>query len=417
MAVDGVPDDTSRRRPRVLVVGAGFAGFHCLPDAGEPAAAGGRPTGRGEPRGLHALRAAAARGRGGDPGAAPSHGAAARARCPTYPGPALGDVAAIDLAARTCTLVDVERRSRTLTWDTTGWSWPAARVTRLLSVPGVTDHAHRLQVVARGRVPARSRHAPARAGRAGRPTPPSGRRGPPSSSWAPGTPGPRWPPRASCLTESLGGVTSRRCRPARCAGCCSISPPGCCRAQPRLSAPALRVLRRRGVDVRTRDHAQRGPPATCVRLADGTEIPTRTVVWCVGVRPIRWWTAVGLPTREGRVVVDERLGVSGHRDVYAAGDVAAVPDPSRPGEITTMTAQHARGRADWPRSTSPHRSGTGCPTATDTRTGDSWSISAARRPSPTPSTCVSRARWPRPSPAATTWRPCRPGGPGWPRTG
>ena len=30
MAVDGVPDDTSRRRPRVLVVGAGFAGFHCL---------------------------------------------------------------------------------------------------------------------------------------------------------------------------------------------------------------------------------------------------------------------------------------------------------------------------------------------------------------------------------------------------
>lgn len=52
--------------------------------------------------------------------------------------------------------------------------------------------------------------------------------------------------------------------------------------------------------------------------------------------------AVGLPTREGCVVVDGFLGVSGHRDVYAAGDVAAVPDPSRPGEITTMPAQHAQ---------------------------------------------------------------------------
>jgi len=60
------------------------------------------------------------------------------------------------------------------------------------------------------------------------------------------------------------------------------------------------------------------------------------------VRPDPLVEAVGLQTREGRVVVDERLGVPGHRDVYVAGDVAAVPDPGRPGEITTMTAQHAQ---------------------------------------------------------------------------
>jgi NADH dehydrogenase len=40
-------------------------------------------------------------------------------------------------------------------------------------------------------------------------------------------------------------------------------------------------------------------------------------------------------------VVDEFLSVPGHPDVYACGDAAAVPDLTRPGEITGMTAQHA----------------------------------------------------------------------------
>jgi NADH dehydrogenase len=39
--------------------------------------------------------------------------------------------------------------------------------------------------------------------------------------------------------------------------------------------------------------------------------------------------------------------VPGHPDVFACGDAAAVPDLTRPGEITAMTAQHAvrQGRA------------------------------------------------------------------------
>jgi NADH dehydrogenase len=110
---------------------------------------------------------------------------------------------------------------------------------------------------------------------------------------------------------------------------------------PSLSAPALRVLRRRGVDVRLRTTVSEVTD-TCARLSDGTQIPTRTVVWCVGVRPDPLVEATGLPAREGRVVVDDHLAVPGHADVYAAGDVAAVPDPGRPGEITTMTAQHAQ---------------------------------------------------------------------------
>jgi NADH dehydrogenase len=42
-----------------------------------------------------------------------------------------------------------------------------------------------------------------------------------------------------------------------------------------------------------------------------------------------------------RLVVDEFMAVPGADGVYDCGDCAAVPDLTRPGEITGMTAQHA----------------------------------------------------------------------------
>src|SRR5918997_677788 len=50
---------------------------------------------------------------------------------------------------------------------------------------------------------------------------------------------------------------------------------------------------------------------------------------------------VELPTQKGRLVVDAQLTVPGHPDLFACGDAAAVPDLTRPGEVTAMTAQHA----------------------------------------------------------------------------
>jgi NADH dehydrogenase len=52
--------------------------------------------------------------------------------------------------------------------------------------------------------------------------------------------------------------------------------------------------------------------------------------------------ALGLETVKGRIVVDEFLTVPGHPDVFAAGDAAAVPDLTQPGQLTAMTAQHAQ---------------------------------------------------------------------------
>jgi NADH dehydrogenase len=51
---------------------------------------------------------------------------------------------------------------------------------------------------------------------------------------------------------------------------------------------------------------------------------------------------LGLETKKGRLVVDEYLNVPGFPEVFACGDAAAVPNLTRPGEVTPMTAQHAQ---------------------------------------------------------------------------
>lgn len=108
----------------------------------------------------------------------------------------------------------------------------------------------------------------------------------------------------------------------------------------RLGRTADEVLRSRGVEVLMKtsvDHAD----AKGVTLTDGQSVPARTLVWCVGVRPDPLVADLGLETAKGRLVVTERLNVPGRDDVFACGDAAAVPDLTRPGRYTAMTAQHA----------------------------------------------------------------------------
>ncbi|MFI1393551.1 NAD(P)/FAD-dependent oxidoreductase [Streptomyces sp. NPDC020681] len=108
----------------------------------------------------------------------------------------------------------------------------------------------------------------------------------------------------------------------------------------RLSTTADRVLRRRGVEVRTGTSVQEATSAG-VLLDDGEFIGTRTLVWCVGVRPDPLVSDLGLPVERGRLLVEPHLAVAGHPEVFACGDAAAVPDATRPGQFTPMTAQHA----------------------------------------------------------------------------
>ncbi|MER6529528.1 NAD(P)/FAD-dependent oxidoreductase [Streptomyces sp. NPDC001508] len=108
----------------------------------------------------------------------------------------------------------------------------------------------------------------------------------------------------------------------------------------RLSRTADRVLRQRGVEVRMGTSVQEATHDG-VRLTDGEFIATRTLVWCVGVRPDPLVEDVGRPLERGRLVVDPCLQVPGHPEVFACGDAAAVPDLEHPGKLTPMTAQHA----------------------------------------------------------------------------
>jgi NADH dehydrogenase len=109
----------------------------------------------------------------------------------------------------------------------------------------------------------------------------------------------------------------------------------------RLSRAAARILRERGVDLRLGVSVQEATDEG-VWLTDGSFVATRSLIWCVGVRPDPLVESLGLPTIRGRLIVDEYLNVPGHPEVYACGDAAAVPDLTRPCKITPMTAQHAQ---------------------------------------------------------------------------
>ncbi|WP_406005913.1 NAD(P)/FAD-dependent oxidoreductase [Streptomyces sp. NBC_00637] len=108
----------------------------------------------------------------------------------------------------------------------------------------------------------------------------------------------------------------------------------------RLSRTADRVLRERGVEVRMGTSVKEAT-SDGVLLTDGEFVGTRTLAWCVGVRPDPLAESLGLPMERGRLLVEPTLQVPGRPEVFACGDAAAVPDLEKPGEYTPMTAQHA----------------------------------------------------------------------------
>ncbi|MBW4716933.1 NAD(P)/FAD-dependent oxidoreductase [Saccharothrix obliqua] len=313
-------------KPRVLVVGTGFAGYHCLRalERALPAHAADLVAVNPTDYMLYVPLLPEVAGGTLDPRrvAVPLRTALPRTRL------VQAHATSVDLTARTCTVIDVEGRSQVLGWDRIVLT--AGSVTRLLSVPGVAEHAFGFKSVAeavylRDHV-LRQVELAEQTGDDDRAT---------FVVVGAGYTGTELVAQGQRLTEAAA-----RGRPVRwvLVDMAKRVLPG---LSERLSRPALEVLRKRGVDVRLETSVAE-VTETCAKLTDGTEIPTRTVVWCVGVRPDPLVESVELPTEKGRLVVGEDLAVPGRRDVFAAGDMASVPDVFNGGQPTPMTAQHAQ---------------------------------------------------------------------------
>ncbi len=97
-----------------------------------------------------------------------------------------------------------------------------------------------------------------------------------------------------------------------------------------LRSYAARALRRRGVDLRLNTTVAEVTP-TQVRLTDGEVIDTRTVIWATGVTAHQVVSTWGLPQgRGGRISVGPDMRVVGCEDVFCIGDVAGDADSPLP---------------------------------------------------------------------------------------
>ncbi|MEU4264584.1 NAD(P)/FAD-dependent oxidoreductase [Streptomyces argenteolus] len=109
----------------------------------------------------------------------------------------------------------------------------------------------------------------------------------------------------------------------------------------KLGASALEILRRRGIEVSLGvSVAEAGPDK--VTFTDGRVLPCRTLIWTAGVAASPLVATLDAETVRGRLAVTPEMQVPGVNGVFALGDSAAVPDLTKgDGAICPPTAQHA----------------------------------------------------------------------------
>ncbi|WP_354638871.1 NAD(P)/FAD-dependent oxidoreductase [Kitasatospora camelliae] len=115
----------------------------------------------------------------------------------------------------------------------------------------------------------------------------------------------------------------------------------------KLGQQALSILRGRGVEVSLGvSVAEVG--AESVKFTDGRTLPCRTLIWTAGVAASPLIGTLDAETVRGRIAVTAEMRVPQFEGVFALGDAAAVPDLALgDGAVCPPTAQHAarQGRA------------------------------------------------------------------------
>ena len=108
-----------------------------------------------------------------------------------------------------------------------------------------------------------------------------------------------------------------------------------------LGAYALARLRARGIGFRLGVRVSEAS-ADSVRLSNGARIATGTFVWTAGTRPSPFVVRLaGEHARDGALITDATLRVTGLDRVWAVGDCARIPDVDQGGTLFPPTAQHA----------------------------------------------------------------------------
>lgn len=112
----------------------------------------------------------------------------------------------------------------------------------------------------------------------------------------------------------------------------------------KLALYAQNLLRKRGIEIILGARLAAATADDAV-LADGTRLPTATLVATVPSHPNPLCDALDLPKDRGRLIVDSSLRVHGTTNVWALGDCAIVPLPSEGKDkeiaFAPPTAQHA----------------------------------------------------------------------------
>ncbi len=323
-------------RPTVLIVGSGFAGFGCARRLTRLARRAGRDLDVAlvSPEDYHLYTPLL-------PDVAGGVMDARRVAVPlaqALPGVRLvpGRVAAVDLGARTVTLAPGHGQPEELAYDRLVFT--PGSVTRLLDVPGLTEHARGLKSVAEALY--LHDHLLLQLELSSREPDPVQRQGRRTvvvvgASYA----GTELVAQLRALADSAArghGLATDEVRFLLLDVADRVMP----EVGGTLGDRALGVLRARGIDVRLGASVTE-VAADHVVLSDGSRVETRTVAWVAGVEANPVVATLGVPLQDGRLVVAADLGVPGHPDVFSGGDAAAVPDLTRPGRVTPPTAQHA----------------------------------------------------------------------------
>ncbi|MFF8669877.1 NAD(P)/FAD-dependent oxidoreductase [Streptomyces sp. NPDC015242] len=109
----------------------------------------------------------------------------------------------------------------------------------------------------------------------------------------------------------------------------------------KLGRSAQEILQRRGIEISLGTSIAKAGPEE-VTFTDGRVIPTRTLIWTAGVVASPLIATLGAETVKGRLAVAAEMNLPGCDGVFALGDAAAVPDLAKgDGAMCPPTAQHA----------------------------------------------------------------------------